>query len=152
MEGDRHLQQRLGLRQLQQVLPVEEQRRRDLRPAGQLPQRHLGDGRWDKSGCLRGHRHQRKTVGAGITGRVTGHWVATVSAPAGVANRKPDCSGTNCLKASEFLNAVRGSNHWTYSVPFVWLRGKYTTKNNGSWFDTTVNWPFNDQGDITGTL
>lgn len=94
----------------------------------------------------------RKTVGAGITGRVTGHWVATVSAPAGVANRKPDCSGTNCLKASEFLNAVFGSNHWTYSVPFVWLRGKYTTKNNGSWFDTTVNWPFNDQGDITGTL
>jgi len=48
MEGDRHLQQRLGLRQLQQVLPVEEQRRRDLRPAGQLPQRHLRDGRWDK--------------------------------------------------------------------------------------------------------
>jgi hypothetical protein len=50
----------------------------------------------------------RKTVGAGITGRVTGHWVATVSAPAGVANRKPDCSGTNCLKASEFLTPSSG--------------------------------------------
>jgi hypothetical protein len=32
--------------------------------------------------------------------------------------------------------------HWTWT-------GHYEAGSNGTWFDTSVNWPLNDRGDIT---
>jgi len=91
------------------------------------------------------------TVGAGITGRQTQDWSVTVTTIAS-ANKTPDCTDNACVSATGFLTAVFGT------VPTLgsWTNvGNYTTKNNGSWFDTqgpSVTWPLSDTGDITGTL
>ena len=92
------------------------------------------------------------TVGAGITGRETQDWSMTVTATA-PANKTPDCTNNACVGSGGFLDAVFGSGHYTRGE---WTNvSYYTTKNNGSWFDTqgpSVTWPLSDTGDITGTL
>jgi hypothetical protein len=91
-------------------------------------------------------------VGAGITGRETQDWSATVTATA-PANKTPDCTNNACVGSGGFLDAVFGPGNYTRGE---WTNvSYYTTKNNGSWFDTqgpSVTWPLSDTGDITGTL
>lgn len=100
-----------------------------------------------ESGVNNGH-----TVGAGITGRETQDWSMTVTATA-PANKTPDCTNNACVGSGGFLDAVFGPGNYTRGE---WTNvSYYTTKNNGSWFDTqgpSVTWPLSDTGDITGTL
>jgi hypothetical protein len=88
-------------------------------------------------------------VAAGVTGKTHQEYNATVTATT-LPNRNPDCGVNNvkCLTAGSFLTAVFGST-WTYSSGFSWT-GHYEAGSNGTWFDTSVNWPLNDRGDITG--
>jgi hypothetical protein len=92
-----------------------------------------------------------KIVGDGITGRMLyQEWNATVPA-LGTPDRNPDCGLNNakCLTATSFLTAVFGS----VSIPDLsWsFEARYEAGSNGTWFDTSVDWPYNDKGDITGT-
>jgi hypothetical protein len=88
------------------------------------------------------------TVTAGVTGRTHQEYNATVTAP-GIPNSNPDCAANNgCTGSGDFLNAVFGAGNWT-RTGFGWT-GHYEAGSNGTWFDTDVNWPLNDRGDITG--
>jgi hypothetical protein len=87
-------------------------------------------------------------VAAGVTGRTHQEYNATVTATA-LPNRNPDCGVNNvgCTSFRGFLDAVFGVGNWTGSA-FSWT-GHYEAGSNGTWFDTDVNWPLNDRGDIT---
>jgi hypothetical protein len=88
------------------------------------------------------------TVAAGVTGRTHQEYNATVTATS-TPNSNPDCGLNNvgCTSSTQFLNAVFGAGNWTRS-DFSWT-GHYEAGQNGTWFDTSVNWPLNDRGDIT---
>lgn len=49
-----------------------------------------------------------------------------------------NASSSRCSKR----RGARGGFSWT---------ALYVTRANGIWFDTSVNWPLNDRGDITGS-
>jgi hypothetical protein len=85
------------------------------------------------------------TVAAGITGSTHQTFNATVTAWT-PPTTNPDCS-TACSSSGGFLTAVFGAT-WTRG-DFSWT-SFYEAGSNGTWFDTDVNWPFNDRGDITG--
>jgi hypothetical protein len=98
--------------------------------------------------CESGSDNNGNTVAAGITGRTHQEYNATVTATA-LPNPNPDCGVNNvgCTGSGEFLNAVFGAGLWSRSA-FGWT-GHYEAGSNGTWFDTDVNWPLNDRGDIT---
>ncbi len=91
------------------------------------------------------------TVGAGITGRTHQEYNGTVK---GTLIPGAVC-GTGCVNTTTILDTLFQSGwswvilpdggHWTWT-------GHYKTRRNGTWFDTSVNWPFNDRGDITSNL
>lgn len=89
------------------------------------------------------------TIGAGVTGPMINVWTNTLTATTSPSS-SPDCASNNdCQGASDYLDAVFGSGHYTLGS---WNEtGYYTTTSNGTWFDTTTNWPTNDVGDITGS-
>jgi hypothetical protein len=84
------------------------------------------------------------TVAAGVTGRTHQEYNTTVTATAS-PNRSPNCG--SCLSATSFLNAVFGAGNWTRTA-FGW-KDHYEAGSNGTYFDTDVNWPLNNRGDIT---
>jgi hypothetical protein len=88
------------------------------------------------------------TVFAGVTGRTHQEYNATVTATA-PANRNPNCGANNaaCTGSGGFLDAVFGAGNWE-RTDFSWT-GHYEAGRNGTWFDTDVDWPLNDRGDIT---
>ena len=91
------------------------------------------------------------TVASGIIGTMTEEWNTTVTATR-APNGHPDCAANNgCTKASDFLAAVFGVANATPDPDWK-VTGSYTTQSNGSWFDTSDNYPFRDTGDITGSL
>ena len=91
------------------------------------------------------------TVAAGITGRMHQEWNATVTGTTTTPNRSPDCGGNNCLGSGGFLDAVFGPGNYTpVAFPTDWsYTGHFEAGSNGTWFDTFVNYPLNDRGDIT---
>jgi hypothetical protein len=92
------------------------------------------------------------TVVAGITGLTHQTFDALVTSSS-MPNAKPDCSINNaCAGSGDFLNAVFGAgnyvsnyNSWT-DVTFT---AHYEAGSNGTYFDTSTNWPLNNRGDIT---
>lgn len=88
------------------------------------------------------------TVAAGVTGRTHQEYNATVTATT-AADSNPDCGtgNTACTGSGQFLDAVFGAGNWS-RTDFSWT-GHYEAGSNGVWFDTSVNWPLNDRGDIT---
>jgi hypothetical protein len=99
-------------------------------------------------GACEGGSPNGNTVAAGLTGRTHQEYNATVTATAS-PNRNPNCGANNgCTGSGDFLNAVFGAGNWT-RTGFGW-KGHYEAGSNGTWFDTDVNWPLNDRGDITG--
>jgi hypothetical protein len=90
------------------------------------------------------------TVAAGVTGKMHAEYNFPSVIAAGIPNSAPDCAANNgCLGSSDFLNAVFGAGNYTKGA-YGWT-AHYEAGNNGVWFDTDVNWPLNDRGDITGT-
>jgi len=88
------------------------------------------------------------TVAAGITGKDHQEFNQTVTTPL-TPNLDPKCAHNACAGADAFLAAVFGTADLTRTA---WVfTGHYTTGSNGTWFDTSVNWPRNDRGDITGS-
>jgi hypothetical protein len=88
------------------------------------------------------------TVGAGITGKTHQTFDAPVTSTA-TPNPNPDCAANNgCAGSGDFLNAVFGPG-WVRG-DFSWT-AHYAAGSNGAYFDTSVNWPLNNRGDITGS-
>ncbi len=94
-----------------------------------------------ESGTKNGH-----TVVAGVTGTTHQEFNAIVTSDT-APNSTPNCAANACASSSSFLNAVFGSGGWARD-PWSFT-GHYRTSSNGTWFDTSVNWPLNDRGDIT---
>jgi hypothetical protein len=90
------------------------------------------------------------TVAAGISGRTHQEYNGTV-----IGTLIPGATcGTGCVDTISILDTLFQQG-WTW-VPlpgghWTWT-GHYKTRRNGTWFDTSVNWPFNDRGDITSNL
>ena len=59
------------------------------------------------------------------------------------------CTTLTCTSSSEVFNTIFNPG-WTKS-DWTWI-AEYTTPANGTWFDTSANWPKNDTGDITGSI
>jgi hypothetical protein len=88
------------------------------------------------------------TVAIGITGRTHQEYNGTVI---GTLMADATC-GTGCFDTTSILNTLfqagwswvilPDGGHWTWT-------GHYEAGSNGTWFDTSVNWPLNDRGDIT---
>jgi hypothetical protein len=92
------------------------------------------------------------TVAAGVTGSAVETYNAVVTSTA-TPNSKPDCSSNSCPGTGGFLNAVFGAGNYTsgYATGNYSWANHYQAGSNGTWFDTSVNWPLNDRGDITGS-
>jgi hypothetical protein len=89
------------------------------------------------------------TVAAGITGKTHQEFNAPVTATT-APNPNPDCVANNgCAGSGDFLNAVFGAGSWSRGG-FSWT-AHYEAGSNGTYFDTSVNWPLNNRGDITGS-
>ncbi len=91
------------------------------------------------------------TIAAGVTGTTHQVFNATVTVTsAATVNRNPSCPGhSGCVSSANFLDAVFGASNWARGA---WsFTARYRTSSNGTWFDTSVNWPLNDRGDITGS-
>ena len=93
------------------------------------------------------------TVVAGITGLTHQTFDALVTSSS-TPDAKPDCSDNACAGSGGFLNAVFGAgnyvsnyNSWT-DVTFT---ARYEAGSNGTYFDTSTNWPTDNRGDITGS-
>jgi hypothetical protein len=98
-------------------------------------------------GACESGTYNGSTVAAGVTGRTHQEYNATVTAT-GTPNRTPNCAANNgCTRSGDFLNAVFGTGNWSKTA-FGWT-GHYEAGSHGVWFDTDVNWPLNDRGDIT---
>jgi hypothetical protein len=87
------------------------------------------------------------TIAAGVIGKLSSQWDNTVTATA-APNRTPDCSNNACGSSGGFLDAVFGSSNWTKG-DWSWDAHYTAPGGHGTWFDTDVNWPLNDHGDIT---
>jgi hypothetical protein len=87
------------------------------------------------------------TIAAGVLGKLSSHWRNTVTATT-APNRKPDCSSNACGSSTGFLDAVFGPGNWTKG-DWSWKAHYTAPGGHGTWFDTNVNWPLNDRGDIT---
>jgi hypothetical protein len=88
------------------------------------------------------------TVAADITGLTHQEYNGTVT---GTLSGNV-CGATTCFDTTSILNTLFNPG-WTWVIlsdggHWTWT-GHYTTGSNGTWFDTSVNWPLNDRGDIT---
>ena len=88
------------------------------------------------------------TVAVGVTGITHQEYNGTVIGTLSGAS----CDAT-CVDTTSILNKLFKSG-WTWVVlpdggHWTWT-GHYEAGSNGTWFDTSVNWPLNDRGDITG--
>jgi hypothetical protein len=92
------------------------------------------------------------TVAGGVTGSAVETYNAVVTSNA-TPNTHPDCSSNSCPGTGAFLNAVFGAGNYTsgYATGAYSWANHYQAGSNGTWFDTSVNWPLNDRGDITGS-
>jgi hypothetical protein len=91
--------------------------------------------------------HHGSVIPDGVTGMFTAQWDNTVSAS--VPPTTPDCSSNACGSSGKFLNAVFGSSsNWTMG-DWSWDAHYTAPGGHGTWFDTNVNWPLDDRGDIT---
>lgn len=101
-------------------------------------------GACEKTGAYNG-----ETVAAGVRGLDYQKFNQTVTSAA-TPNQHPNCAANNsCAGSGDFLTAVFGSGPLTRGA---WsFTALYVTRANGIWFDTSVNWPLNDRGDITGS-
>jgi hypothetical protein len=100
-------------------------------------------------GACESGTYNLKTVAAGVTGVQYQTFNVTVTSTT-TPKQRPSCAGVNgCALSGDFLDAVFGSGNWTLGLwSFTCL---YATRANGIWFDTSVNYPYNDRGDITGS-
>jgi len=88
-------------------------------------------------------------VTAGITGTMKQSYNGTVTGTLSGTS----CTPATCTDTTSILNTVfnpgwawtilADGGHWTWSNPYK--AGVY-----GTWYDTSVNWPFDDTGDIIG--
>lgn len=98
-------------------------------------------------GACESGTYDGSTVLAGVLGQTHQDYSATVTVST-LPNPNPDCGANNgCVGSGDVLNAVFGAGSWA-RTDFSWT-GHYEAGNNGTWFDTSVNWPLNDRGDIT---
>jgi hypothetical protein len=89
-------------------------------------------------------------VAAGVTGTMKQSYDGTVT---GTLSGN-SCTSATCYNTTTILNTVfdpgwtwtilSDGGHWTWS-------NTYRAGPNGTWYDTSVNWPLNDTGDITGS-
>ena len=102
-------------------------------------------GACEKSATPNGHM-----VAAGVKGFDYQKFNRTVTSTA-APNLHPSCPGAaGCASSGAFLNAVFGAGN--YQTPGLWsFTAFYVTWANGTYFDTSVNWPHNNRGDITGS-
>jgi hypothetical protein len=89
-------------------------------------------------------------VDAGVTGKTHQEYNGTVT---GTLSSK-SCTPETCFDTTSILNTVFNTG-WTWTIlsdggHWTWT-GHYEAGSNGTWFDTSVNWPLNDRGDITGS-
>jgi hypothetical protein len=87
------------------------------------------------------------TIPAGVTGMLTAQWDNTVHSLA-TPTTTPDCSNNACASSGGFLDAVFGPGNWTKDA-WSWDAHYTAPGGHGAWFDTNVNWPLDDRGDIT---
>lgn len=90
-----------------------------------------------------------KTVAAGVRGTMKQTYNGTVT---GTLSGN-SCTPAICVDTASILNTLfnpgwawtilSDGGHWTWS-------NTYKAGHNGTWYDTSVNWPLNDTGDITG--
>jgi hypothetical protein len=87
-----------------------------------------------------------ETIAADVTGKTQQQYNATVTSLA-TPDRTPDCAANNgCAGSGNVLDAVFGAGNWS-KTDFGWVN-HYEAGRSGTWFDTDVNWPLNDRGDI----
>jgi hypothetical protein len=87
------------------------------------------------------------TVLAGVTGKTHQEYNGTV-----IGTLSGETCGTGCVDTTTVLDTLF-SPGWAWVVlpdggHWSWT-GHYEAGSNGTWFDTSVNWPLNDRGDIT---
>ena len=90
-----------------------------------------------------------KTVAAGIMGKTHQEYNGTVI---GTLSGNT-CTPTICTDTTSILNRVFNPG-WTWIIlsdggHWTWTN-HYEAGKHGTWFDTSVNWPLKDRGDITG--
>jgi hypothetical protein len=91
-------------------------------------------------------------VAAGVTGKTHQRFDAPVTSSA-TPDRTPECGVSGCAGTGAFLDAVFGSGSYTSGYvtgDFSWT-AHYQAGSNGTYFDTSVDWPFDNRGDITGS-
>jgi len=88
-------------------------------------------------------------IAADVTGKTHQEYNVTVTVlNSAIPDRTPDCAAnSSCVGSGNVLDAVFGAGNWS-RPDFSW-QGHYEAGRNGTWFDTDVNWPLNDRGDIT---
>jgi hypothetical protein len=87
------------------------------------------------------------TVAAGVTGKTHQEYNGTVIGTLSGATCDATCVDTTTILNKLFATGwkwvvLSDGGHWTWT-------GHYEAGSNGVWFDTSVNWPDNDRGDIT---
>jgi hypothetical protein len=87
------------------------------------------------------------TVAAGITGKTHQEYNGTVIGTLSGAICGAGCVDTTTVLDTLFMSGwhlvvLSDGGHWTWT-------DHYEAGSNGTWFDTSVNWPLNDRGDIT---
>ena len=98
-------------------------------------------------GACESGTYNGNTVAAGVTGRTHQEYNGTVKGTLSGAT----CNAT-CVDTTSILNQLFNPG-WTWVVladggHWTWT-GHYKAGSHGTWFDTSVNWPHNDRGDIT---
>jgi len=101
-------------------------------------------------GACESGTYNGNTVAAGVTGKTHQEYNGTVT---GTLSGN-SCTPETCFDTTSILNTVFNSG-WTWTIlsdggHWTWT-GHYEAGNNGVWFDTSVDWPYNDRGDITGS-
>ncbi len=87
------------------------------------------------------------TVAAGVTGKTHQEYNGTVIGTLSGATCGAGCVDTTTVLDTLFMPGwhwvvLSDGGHWTWT-------DHYEAGSNGTWFDTSVNWPLNDRGDIT---
>lgn len=98
--------------------------------------------------CIGGNTNGN-TVSAGVLGKTHQEYNRTV-----IGTLIPDFScgpnNANCYDTTSILNTLFGVGQWAWKDSDWSWEGHYEAGPNGTWFDTSTNWPYNDRGDITG--
>lgn len=90
------------------------------------------------------------TVGVGIKGTMEQLYNGTIT---GTLSGN-SCTPAICVDTASILNTLFNPG-WSWTIlsdggHWIWSN-TYKARHHGTWFDTSVNWPFNDTGDITGS-